>query len=148
MKLSDNRNETFGRLVLERRPDAVVVRLGSVQVARGHELRGKHTVAGCRHSVLRHLEAAGNAADPGRATLCCAAPHLPAALPSTENPPAAALERILCAAPTAAATGPVCNRGLEDGDGTYWEEKPPPPADGTFRSTTWAAKTRGTDKVT
>ena len=70
--------------------------------ARAHELRGKHTVAGCRHSVLRHLEAAGNAADPGWATLCCAARHLPAALPSAENPPAAAFERILCAAPKAA----------------------------------------------
>ena len=44
---SDNRNETFGRLVLERRPGAVVVRLGRVQVARGHDARRgrQHVVA-------------------------------------------------------------------------------------------------------
>ena len=45
-----NRNETFGRFVrsvLKRRPGAVVVRLGRVQVARGHDARRgrQHVVA-------------------------------------------------------------------------------------------------------
>ena len=64
---SDNRNETFGRLVLERRPGAVVVRLGRVQVARGHDARRgrQHVVAPRRVDADRAGEAREAVAEAG-----------------------------------------------------------------------------------
>ena len=64
---SDNRNETFGRLVLERRPGAVVVRLGRVQVSRGHDARRgrQHVVAPRRVDADRAGEAREAVAEAG-----------------------------------------------------------------------------------
>ena len=60
--LRDNRNETFGRLVLKRRPGAVVVRLGRVQVARGHDAR-----RGRQHVVSPRRVDADRAGEPREA---------------------------------------------------------------------------------